>query len=393
MLEIKPNVAVTSEPRSFVVLDTFRGLAAFYVLLFHASAFLGPRREMLGGVLTWGVEVVLFFFVLSGFCIHFSQARALSRSPDAVLDVKRFARRRFWRIYPPFLGAICLTFAVDHIGLWLNPSFYADLHISLGQVSRTATWSGSTLVGNLLCFQPGVPTYGSNGPLWSLGYEAIFYAVYPAYFQLSKRLGPVWTLVTALGASAASLIIFKVLGPRWVVPFGVLSAWGIWAMGGTLAEIAAKRLVIKVRWPVLAAGLILLFACASRRIPWPNAVTQNYAWGTAWALLLFWTSQSGSAIGARIRARLSAVGWTGRVSYSLYLAHAPVVTLLLALTARGTLGTLSPTARFLAAVTLGTMSGLLLYFTVERYFSGAERRQVPAEVVPSAASVAQAAIS
>lgn len=393
MSDTGARTRTTVEPRSFVVLDTFRGLAAFYVLLYHASAFLGPRREAFGGVLTWGVQVVLFFFVLSGFCIHYGQARALARSPNATLDIRRFARRRFWRIYPPFLGALCLTFVVDRIGIRLNPSYYADLHISLGQLSRTATWSSGTLIGNVLCFQPGVPTYGSNGPLWSLGYEAVFYAVYPLYFGLSRRFGPAKTLVTVLGASFAALLVFKLLGPVWAIPFGALSTWGIWALGGALADIAAKRMTVRATWRYAVAGVLLLILCGSRTVSWPNASVENYAWGMTWALLIFWTSQSASVAGARLRAALDRFAWSGRVSYSLYLAHAPIVTLLLAISGRGMLEELSPAALFAFTVASGVLSGALLYVAVERHFVGARRASSHPEHAATEPTVAQVVVS
>lgn len=361
------------EPRSFVVLDTFRGLAAFYVLLYHASAFLVAHRMVFGGILSWGVQVVLFFFVLSGFCIHYGQARALAKSSVATLDLKHFARRRFWRIYPPFLGALCLTFAVDRIGIWLYPAYYADLKISLGQLTREATWSSSTLLGNVLCFQPGVPTFGSNGPLWSLGYEAVFYVVYPFYFQLSRRLGPIITLVAVFGLSATSHAAFKLLGPHSAIPFGALSTWGIWAMGGALADIAANRISIRASWPTIVAGCALLVVCTSGRVVWPNATVQAYAWGAAWTLVIFWTSQSRDSIAGRVRSVLESGAWSGRISYSLYLAHAPVVTLLLATAAQGYLAEFRPLSRFGLAIAAGVAAGFLLYGTVERHFIAVRR--------------------
>src|SRR5919201_675758 len=61
------------------VLDAVRGLAAMYVVAFHATNILWPEappdsgafivavRQLLG----FGHEAVLVFFVVSGFCIHY----------------------------------------------------------------------------------------------------------------------------------------------------------------------------------------------------------------------------------------------------------------------------------------------------------------------------------
>ena len=52
--------------------------------------------------LNYGGTRVAMFFVLSGFCIHLSHRRA--RQPTW----NSFANRRFFRIFPPYLVALCL---------------------------------------------------------------------------------------------------------------------------------------------------------------------------------------------------------------------------------------------------------------------------------------------
>jgi peptidoglycan/LPS O-acetylase OafA/YrhL len=54
--------------------------------------------------LTYGHMGVAMFFVVSGFCIHLSHARSNSRS------WVEFSRRRFFRIYPPYLLSLLVFY-------------------------------------------------------------------------------------------------------------------------------------------------------------------------------------------------------------------------------------------------------------------------------------------
>jgi hypothetical protein len=91
-----PDRSVTrsdgTSPVTLPALDALRGLAALYVVLHHAYGLLwvgdyAPALAAAGELPTWaaaiggmfrfGRQAVLLFFVLSGFCIHYRQARVL----------------------------------------------------------------------------------------------------------------------------------------------------------------------------------------------------------------------------------------------------------------------------------------------------------------------------
>src|SRR5437016_614353 len=78
----------TVDPR---LLDALRGMAALYVVLHHAQWLLwGPLLSASGTTvvdrlivavtrtLSFGHQAVLVFFLISGFCIHYKQARQLA---------------------------------------------------------------------------------------------------------------------------------------------------------------------------------------------------------------------------------------------------------------------------------------------------------------------------
>src|SRR6476646_11628253 len=102
---------------SFEILDSSRGIAALYVTIAHCRGALwvgGEKFVQMFSRNEWGtwdyfmvgsslltrlaVEFVIVFFVLSGFSI----AHSLS-SNSSILS---FYKRRFIRLYPPYLMAL-----------------------------------------------------------------------------------------------------------------------------------------------------------------------------------------------------------------------------------------------------------------------------------------------
>jgi hypothetical protein len=103
--------------------------------------------------------------------------------------------------------------------------------------------------------QTGVlaPVPGSNGALWTLGFEFWFYLLYPALLFLSLRLGPGPMMVAVAGVSLAAFQLRKVAGLEHEAAWGLLTAvgcWLVWACGALVAEVYAGR----IRLP--RAGLV-----------------------------------------------------------------------------------------------------------------------------------------
>ncbi len=73
-------------------------------------------------------------------------------------------------------------------------------------------------------------TFGSNGPLWSLGYEVIYYALYPLWLIVRRRSASLAYLaipVVCLGIASMKI-------GTWLP--AVLAHWPIWIAGAGLAE-------------------------------------------------------------------------------------------------------------------------------------------------------------
>jgi peptidoglycan/LPS O-acetylase OafA/YrhL len=395
-----------------------RGLAALYVMLGHARWLLwasqheyaasapskvGSALAVLSASLTFGHQAVLLFFLISGFCIHYRQARSLATSGDGRMNLKSYAWRRLRRLYPPLLLALALTALFDSLGASLNPAYYAGqtAYPSINDAAVAGSRTLTTLFGGLL-FQSSLatPSFGTNGPLWSLSYEFWFYALYPLLLVVSGRLGAWLMAALAFGASGVALLATQIgflpLVPVWVLV--VLSYWVVWACGALIAEAYVGRVRVPfLRWlaPLGALGVVYLAGSSVLKRLDPSANIDSPArdlqWGLALAVLLAFGMLSAPAWLARIAApgrRILAP--LGSISYSLYVVHFPCLALISAwwLSSHDRLP-LGAELAIPGALSALVLAGVSWYF-VERHFTthNAAARRAPAAPHPSPAHLA-----
>ena len=205
----------------FEILDSIRGIAALYVALAHCRGVLwigGEKFTQLVARQDWGtwdyfivgtsmltrlaVEFVIVFFVLSGFSI----AHSLSTNKSPV----SFYKRRFIRLYPPYLTALIWAGLVFLITRYWHPQWYDGSMKDFAFIRTNEMndyFEPGTIVKNLF-YMPGA---GFITPFWSLTYEVLFYLMAP--FLLRKvNLYIILSLV---------LFAFNFLLP------GRVSSWGL----------------------------------------------------------------------------------------------------------------------------------------------------------------------
>src|SRR5437868_13060771 len=98
--------------RRLMSIDALRGIAALAVLLSHVPHLgeLGPRAAAwLFCPLDYGSRGVPLCLIISGFCIHLSVARQAAKGQGLSCDWAGFWRRRFRRLFPPYLAAILFS--------------------------------------------------------------------------------------------------------------------------------------------------------------------------------------------------------------------------------------------------------------------------------------------
>lgn len=320
---------MTQRSLSFHHLEALRGILAVYVLIGHArwllweghTAWMTTPHEAweavpayLSAVFRYGREAVMVFFVLSGFFIHY-QAAALAPSRD--FSAKRFYQRRWHRLAPPFFFALAVTVICDVIGRTWWPTLYeartGDALLD-GTFARTG-FSMEAVVPALLLLPSSLGRdFGSNGPLWSIAYEVVYYAIYPAWLLLRRRNREAAFLLVPIACLA--LVFVPVSG----FPLAVAAHYPIWLAGAFLAEWVRRHRIeprlVTVAGVLFTSGAILRIATT---LPIAGLVAA-LLYGTG-AVVLFGA--------CRDRNTLSRIGeFLGLRSYTIYVVHFPMLALI-----------------------------------------------------------------
>lgn len=322
----------------FAVLDGLRGGAAVYVMLYHSFGVLVAAAEPRAGRSWWewaqvavvflflnGRGMVMLFFVLSGVVIHLRLAQERA-SGSLKFDTADYARRRAARLFPPLVAALIFTAVLDAVGRSINPAYYAGDAPGggLGLALQQADSSWTTLLGNLLFLQGlAVPTFGTNGVLWSLSYEAFFYTAYAlAFAPLYRRRGP--SLAFGLGW-LLSLAGYGLLAVSEDMRWTWLAYFGLWLLGAVIAEVLATNWQIRYERWLFSLAILGLMTLAGLDGRLPTAIDDTL-WACMWALLM---------ISLLPASRWAPLFYTRRLieslrpfalqSYTLYLFHVPLI--------------------------------------------------------------------
>ncbi len=319
-------------------LDGLRGIAAFIVLVGHARLLLwegfsaGYKNHSEAyslsdkifmyafSIFRYGHEMVVLFFILSGFVIHL---RFSNREKRGVMNLKTFWYRRLKRLYPPLVFTLLLAFILDSIGksygwsVYFQQTPYENINRDIFSVTDP-----TTLLGNLFFLMTVyVPPFGTTIVTWSLMYEWWFYVLYPLFYWLILRFG--FRKTTALIA----LFFLLSFGKNALVPllfWKVMDSFIIWWMGACLVEIwtnkDAKTRKIFALLPYLAVFLPIAFVVKEKNMESLNPVL-NVLTGLGFTGLI--------AILLRLNPQnkvIRALNWLkplGDCSYTLYLIHVP----------------------------------------------------------------------
>ncbi len=324
-----PRIPFTSTSAS-VQLDLVRAVAALLVCLEHWRNLLyvdypqiAAHRSLLAVpyVMTGaGHQAVVIFFVLSGYLISGSIFRMTQRGE---WSWKLYLTHRLVRLWIVLVPALLLGALLDNLSLRLHlaPALYA------GQTGTHMLGAISTLLhptiffGNLFFVQTIlVPTFGSNGPMWSLANEFWYYVLFPcAFLALRPGMRVPWRVLNAL--------VF--LACAWFIGRTILLLFPLWLLGTLLVAIPAPRCGSFVRTLAAVVYFPLLFFLAKTHIV--QGVPSDYILGAATFFFIWLLLGAKSVAPSNTRVHLARVG--ARFSYTLYLVHVPFLVLLTALIA------------------------------------------------------------
>ncbi|MGH8669260.1 MAG: acyltransferase family protein [Burkholderiales bacterium] len=282
------------ETHRFTALDSWRGIAACMVALFHVNAYSHVAELQL---VRNAYLFVDFFFVLSGFVIAATYAERLAGG----FSLWRFMLLRFGRVYPLHLAVLATFLAYE-----------------LAAASSRGTLDA--LLGHLLLVHGlgEADTRLWNVPSWTISTEFFAYLAFAlAVTTMRGRIAKPLVAILLL----FPLAIYLVKGDMTVTHgYGMIrclygfaagvAAWRLFprlrdgALGGTLAE-------------VLAIAAVVAFVSAAGSGPWSGPLSIGAPYVFAAVVLVF---------AARRGAASRVLGWKpflflGTVSYSIYMVH------------------------------------------------------------------------
>jgi peptidoglycan/LPS O-acetylase OafA/YrhL len=305
-----------------------RAIAVLSVLLYHASV---PFID--GGFA--GVDV---FFVISGFLITSHLVSELERTGRVGLG--RFYARRIRRILPASFVVLAVSIAgvLLVVPRALQPEFLRD---AVGT---------SLYVPNILFAVKGTDYLAETAPspfqhYWSLGVEEQFYLIWPVLLFASwvvlrrRRGGVALVLGAAVITSLAAAIALTFVSQPWAFFSLPTRAWelgtgAVVAVAQPLLTRIPRRLGAALSWFGLLALVASLFVI-DPQMPFPGVVA---IWPVLATALVIAGGSPRPPRGAELVLRVAPAQFVGRISYSLYLVHWPLIVLPAAMTGQGELG-------------------------------------------------------
>ena len=333
-------------------IDGLRGLAVLWVVAFHlvvmrsAAGIADPwiealaRTPTLDAIARNGYLGVDLFFLLSGFLLAapwFMHARAGIAPPAA----SGFYLRRVRRIVPAYYLQLVFLFALVLPLLHGRKYWRSDLYVDLWNAAAHALFLQNTspLTSGSL---------GANGALWTLAVEAQFYLLLPLAAPFFVRAP--WRSFAAAAALALAWQWGAAHGLQGWVRTGL--AWGAhWAwseanvrdvlaiqlpafaahlalgmaLAGAWVRSRGAPLRALARIALAALAIALLAAQLGGRVPLPKEHARMVPM-LALALFLWLAVTAKHGFAARVLGG-GALAFAGRVSYSAYLYHVPLLLL------------------------------------------------------------------
>ena len=354
-----------------VSLDGLRGIAALVVLLHHsaltfpsfAATYFVDEPPEPGSPLWWlvatplklltaGSEAVMVFFVLSGLVV----ALPAMRNPG--FSWAKYYPQRLLRLGIPVVLSVFL--AAFWVALLPQDASVATSEWTARSASSGVGW---TEVARSLDLVRG--STHINNPLWSLQWEVIFSLLLPVYVLLSlslRRWAP-WVLVVAtVGIGIGSYA--GAPGMRYLLAFalGTVLAANLDRLRRVAIRIGHRRFADVWFAGILVAGLTLL---VSKWLLWPLAPEDQVvesvgrALSGAGAAAIVFSAAFWSPVKRALSTPFSQ--WAGRISFSLYLVHVPVILFFSFLFGRG-----SEFVALLIAVPLSIVLAMLFARFVEQ---------------------------
>jgi len=305
------------KPARLNALTGLRCFAAVNIVLFHFSNPLW--FGWFAPVVNAGYASVSFFILLSGFVMAYNYAE---RARAGELELKRFWKARFTRLYPIYLLGLLLSLQM------LGQEYAAHTHGMF--------WAGVVLTPLLLQgWVPAICTFW-NTPAWTMSAEAFFYVLFPwfAAWKRPERLAlHLWKMAGVWGLGMIPGTLYFIFNPdgiahpdRWssapwllALKFTPLPHLASFVFGVMLANLDAMvPRTSRLRLWLGIAGFVMLFGILELGPRIPYAIIHDGLLMPFFACIIL--GLAGKNLLASVLGMPPLV-FIGEASYCLYLLH------------------------------------------------------------------------
>jgi peptidoglycan/LPS O-acetylase OafA/YrhL len=312
-----PTNANTETKIYFPGLNGIRAIAAFIVVFFHINVtmwFFGSkpihyfeqRDEM-------SRHAVVLFFVLSGYLITYLLIQ--EKEKFGRIAIRKFYVRRILRIWPLFYAAILLA-----LGIATFHRFGHTLSYNLETISRYALFipNFALMAGFML------PTIA---PLWSVGIEEQFYALWPLCLKYFKNV--IAFLLVFLFGYIGLKVVLLATGQVWS-QFSInlnFFSYDTMAIGGIAAWLYAHkhRSLVIIYHPIVQIICWAFFIASIIFGPFEiHYIINKEVYSIAFAVIILNVSTHPFSL---IKLKHKVFDFLGRISYGIYVLHPFVIVL------------------------------------------------------------------
>ena len=239
-----------SENKKIIGLDILRGLACLVVWLSHIRVvthyFNAPSYNFIQTFVSWGREAVVVFFILSGIVINLASQNKT--------DKKEYFKKRFLRIYPIFFVMLVICYSTDYF-IFNHPLILTNI---AGNLLLQGMWP--TYI---------VPPLPYDLAAWSIACEAFFYVVFGLFYDFN-RPKVIWTWF-ALSIISNIFHLFHEDGTGIFYQFtSLLNNSFLWLLGFLIFEYRSKLFTSA---QAASTGLLMI-PLLTRMNALPNSVRQ-----------------------------------------------------------------------------------------------------------------------
>ena len=293
-------------------IDLLRGIAVIGVVVYHFFVLLHIEDHPLFGYVRFlGQFGVALFFVISGYLIYHSVQRYFSQN-DIKHAILHYALHRLFRILPAYYVNLLFVIFI-YITLSHSIQFGFFLKYLLSHLTFTTFF---------IYKDAG---YGINGAYWTLNIEMVWYIIAPIlflYFQKAQQLIILFLLSLSYLFYLDTFTHYDTLY-TYYLSFQLPGQLIYFISGILIYKYSSQLPSFKYSLRIVLAAFFIAFFIYLSRYPFmtESFLLRNLSMlfvASVLFMLLFDTTPKG----------VDFIEWIGKISYSIYLWHMPILFLI-----------------------------------------------------------------